>query len=1137
MEAKDLMKEFLENLERMGSRLTQEDLEIARESVGLFAEFERKRQAEREHRERLGGADPSSDVQGGGQTELSLDWDDYAEENAERTFAESVADGLIYSLNDRQCVDIEYIASITGRSPEGVIKELRGAVYQDPELWGEDPYGGWVTADEYLSGNLLAKLRAAETASKSHRVRFRANCEALRKLLPEAVASSDIYATLGSPWIPPDVIDAFIDHLMRGRRKYSDANHVRYDDVTGIWEVPCKGVYRYVTEYQRDNSLYSTRRIGMLTLLEHTLNVKTVAIYDTESCAKTKSGTRQVLNQKETLLALEKQKQLVEEFQKWVWKDASRKERLRTIYETRYGAIRRRVFDGSFLRFPEMSPEVTLFPHQRNAIARIIFSPNTLLAHDVGAGKTYAMIAAGMEMRRVGTSKKNMYVVPNHLVGQWRDAFIKLYPQANLLCVEPKTFSKSKRYDTLCKIRDEDFDAILIAYSCFDRIPMSAAFYQEDYNRELAALQSSKSVFESKGVIERKIKALLHKLEEEKAMLKDAILGVAFDDLGINTLFVDEADHYKNVPLDTKVTGVMGIASKGSEKCKLMMEKVKCVQRNNNGRGVVMATGTPITNSITDIFVMQKYLQPGELAMMGIGNFDTWIGMFAEKSANVEVDVDTGSYRIATRFSEFHNLPELTAILSSIADFHCVENEGLPEFQGYTECVLAPTAPFREYLKEISHRAEAVRGRAVPRNEDNMLKITTDGRKAALDLRLVDEDAVYTESSKVFFCAKNVYSIYERTRERRGTQIVFCDISTPKDGFNIYDELARLLRGMGVPACEIAYIHDAVTEKQRSALFESVCRGEVRVLIGSTFKLGIGVNVQERLTAIHHLDVPWRPADMVQREGRILRRGNTSDAVAIYRYVTEGSFDAYSWQLLETKQRFISSLLSGAMDKRSESDVDSVVLNYSEVKAIAVGNPLFKERVEVSNTLGRLGLLQKALNERCEGMRRELAAMPERIEEQRKRISACIRDIAYYTEHKRPLEKAAAKEMRERIDTALRVCAEKPIRTEIAVYQGFRVVIPAGMSAEKPCVRLEREGVYYLDMGESERGVTRRLDYFLDHFNKHFEALNQGLMNCFAREEELKRSLAESVDGYAAEIEKCKRRLKKLDKALDLDEK
>ncbi|MBR4942692.1 MAG: DEAD/DEAH box helicase family protein, partial [Clostridia bacterium] len=869
-----------------------------------------------------------------------------------------------------------------------------------------------------------------------------------------------------------------------------------------------------------------------------TLNMKNIVVSDKVACTTTKSGEKWVVNRMETLLAIEKQKKIIEEFKNWVWTDARRKERLEEIFESKFSCVRQRRFDGSFLEFPTMSKTVSLYPYQKNAVARILFSKNTLLAHEVGAGKTYVMIAAGMELIRMGLSKKNLYVVPNNIVGQWRDIFLEMYPQASVLCVEPKHFTPSKKQATLEKIRDKDFDGIIMAYSCFDSLPLSRKQRLEKLKEEKEKIDKLLGS-ESKRTsgLERKRKQIQDALT---ATLDEIILlseGIAFDELGIDRLFVDEAHNYKNVPLDTKIERVLGISNGGSEKCTLMMEKVHYVQRQNDGGGVVMATGTPITNSITDAFVMQKYLQSGELASLDLQSFDAWVGMFAELSTEFEIDVDTSSYRLATRFSKFHNLPELTTLLSSIADFHIMQggDAGLPQFSGYTDALVGRTREFADYLMQISHRADDVRRGRVRRKDDNMLKITTDGRKAALDLRLVDSTAPYTYQSKVARCAENVSDIYFKTQAAKSTQLVFCDTSTPKGGFNLYDELSRVLMALGVPANEIAYVHEATSESKRDELFEKVRKGEIRILLGSTFKLGLGVNVQDKLIAVHHLDVPWRPADMVQREGRILRQGNQNDKIFIYRYITEGSFDAYSWQLLETKQYFISALLEGSITQRSGSDVDSVVLDYAEVKALAVGEPLIKKRVETANELNRCLALQRKIVEAREMLEKRLEEIPIKIAETRERMNKCRKDILTYASSKREIEMEERKELRAEIFTAvqenLMQSAERLLRT----YQGFELILPANMIAEKPYIWVVGEGKYYVELGDSEKGVLPRIDNFLDNLKelalKFTDALAQ-----LAMERERIRDELDKEENYVDRIEELRAELKNIDKKLGVEE-
>ena len=1071
--------------------------------------------------------------------DLSMDWNSLLAADAPAGKADSVSDALVLSLTTVGKVDIETIASLTGKDGKAIIGELRGAIYQNPETWGGNLYQGWETAEEYLSGNLMRKLRAAEQANRVYRGQFRDNIQAIQRVLPDAVGAKDIYVTLGSPWVPTDIIDEFITYMLQLRRPFHGTKH---DELTGSWEIPSKSIYQYGI---RSRDTYGTERITALYILEKTLNLKTLAVTDEIPCHTNVSGKKRVVNHDQTVLALEKQEKMIRAFRNWVWKDPVRQVRLEEIFENLYGCVRRRLFNGSFLKFPTMAPSVHLYPYQKDAVARILFTPNTLLAHDVGSGKTYVMIAAGMELLRMGLSKKNMYVVPNNIVGQWRTIFCEMYPNANLLCVEPKTFTPEKRRAVLESMRDGAFDAIIIAYSCFEAIPLSKQYYTEKLTKEYEQIKAQqKKIGKDTPQLNKKREAL-HKALTALGGVGDGKGGVFFDELGVTRLFVDEAHNYKNVPVDTKINCVLGISDTGSKKCRDMMDKVRTVQQQNNGKGVVFATGTPITNSITEVFVMQRYLQSGELAMLDLQNFDSWVGMFAERVTEFEIDVDTNGYRLATRFAKFHNLPELTALLSSIADFHRVDaSAGIPETDGYTDTPIGKTPALHAYLQAISRRADDVRQGNVSRRDDNMLKITTDGRKAALDIRLVQEDAPFTVESKVARCVENALYAYHATAGTKSAQLIFCDSSTPKEGFKIYDEVKRLLVLAGVPEAEIAFVHDATTERKREALFKAVRKGEIRILLGSTFKLGLGVNVQDKLVALHHLDVPWRPADMTQREGRILRQGNENKKVKIFRYVTEGSFDAYSWQLLETKARFIADLLSGTYTARSGSDVQDTVLDYAEVKALAVGNPLVKMRVETANELSRYLMLQRQLVERRERMERALMELPAKKAALRARIQECGADLRYYGTLPPECDESTAgkkevaerrRALRERLYAAVQQNELETEERTLMTYKGFEIVLPAFMTLDKPYVYLRRAGRYYVELGDKELGGLQRIDNFLNNLAEHAEKFKNGLTALVRDEAELRAALRKD-ESYVDQIERCKKRLAAIDKELGATE-
>lgn len=1071
--------------------------------------------------------------------ELPMDWSNIYlnDERAQGVFEENVGDGLVKCLNVLGRVDIEYISSITGYSLKEVIVELGGTIYQNPLYWEECFYKGYETADEYLSGNIYEKLRIAEEYNKKYKGYFKKNVEALKLVRPNVVSSGEIYVTLGSPWLPSEIIDQFIDELFgtsyygrcygNGAREELKTIH---DELTGSWEIPYKS--RYLHYNVAVSRTYGTSDHNALHILEKTLNMRTIQI-----TTEVRSGTmkKRVVDKDQTTVVLEKQRLLIDKFKSWVWADNKRKELLTRIYEEKYCSNVIRRYDGSFLEFPGLNKDINLYDYQKNSIARILFSPNTLLAHEVGAGKTYVMIASGMELRRIGISKKNMYVVPNSLVGQWTEMFTYMYPDSKVLSITPSMFSKTKMFDTLKKIKDEDFDGIIIPYSCFDRMPISKNYMLEILKEKLDELQKQNKKKKQTTLVKSRIKSLQEEIEKlEKGYIENED-AVFFDELGIGTLFLDEAHNYKNVTIETKIVRVNGMTSNGSKKCDEMLLKVRCVQKNNNGRGVVFATGTPITNSLSDIFVMQLYLQSGELALFNLQNFDSWVGMFVEKESSFEIDVDTTNFRIATRFSNYHNMPELSNILSNVIDFYNVnDSDELPKMNGYIDVTIPQTNEFKQYLKQISERADMIRSHKVKRKDDNLLKVTTDGRKAALDLRLVKPGMQFYLQSKVAYCAENIFNLYFKYYNEKYAQLVFCDISTPKDEFNIYDDLKNLLISYGVKDEEIAYIHDATTDTKRNRLFEDVRRGKVRILIGSTFKLGTGVNVQDKLIALHHLDIPWRPSDIIQREGRIVRQGNENEEVFIYRYITEGSFDAYSWQILESKQKMINALLKGCMTERMCEEVEAIVLNYSEVKALALGNPLLKKRVETSNELNRYRLLQKKYFETRYAMEIELSDIPDRIKVLDEKIHGCEEDIKIYLNNKAEYDEEAKKSLRTTIYNAIIANELSTEEVYICDYQGFKLIVPTNIVRDQAYLYVEGYAKYHVDMGNSELGIIIRLDNFFERLSKIKDDYLETKEKLLKKENDLKVELQK--DNYYAEIiEKLEEELKKIDEVLGVE--
>lgn len=1067
--------------------------------------------------------------------ELPLDWTNVfsGSEIVENEYCESLSDALIKSITNLGKVDIEYISEITKTPIKEVILSLKGSIYQNPAKWDECFYKGWETKDEYLTGQIKHKLDIAKEANKKYKGYFSDNVEALLKVLPKELSYQDIYISLGSPWVPATVIDDFIKYIAGSKKKpwWDSINYAtKHDEYTGTWEIPGKS--RYFKNVRIDKT-YGTSRINALHILERTLNMKTITVYDEFKREDDPKKKVRVINHDETVLALEKQQLLIEQFKEWVWSDDERKKMLIEIYENKYCSNIVRNFDGSFLTFPTMNKDVELYDYQKNAVARIILTPNTLLSHEVGAGKTYVMCAAGMEMKRIGISKKNLYVVPNGVVSQWYDIFKHIYPDANILCVNPNNFKKQNREEILVKIRDEDYDGIIMAYSSFELIPISKEYVKTTIEEELVTinklLKNAKKV--TKQLNAKKIR-LEKELEKVNLEIEKQLNTVYFNDLGINTLFLDEAHNYKNVPIDTKINRVLGINVTGSNACKEMMQKVHIVQRNNNGRGVVFATGTPITNSLTDIFVMQKYLQNGELNILDLNNFDSWIGMFAEKEAEFEIDVDTSTYRLATRFRKYHNMPELSALLANVSDFYKVESiNEIPELDGYTDELIQKTVVLKDYLKQISERADKVRRGKVKRKEDNMLKITTDGRKAALDIRLIDQNYSQSIHSKVCRCIENVIKIYNETKESKSTQLIFCDTSTPKDGFNLYDDIKITLISMGIKESDIAFIHDAKNDKERLALFRKVQNGDIRILLGSTFKLGTGVNVQNKLIAIHHLDVPWRPSDMTQREGRILRKGNENKKVKIFRYITDGSFDAYSWQLLESKQRMINAVLEGNMTERMCKEVDDLVLSYAEVKALAVGSPDLKRRVEIVNDIHRYRLLQNKYIKEKQLLEVELLNLPKKIEKLEEELALVRLDKEYYINNCKKYTPEERKDYRELIYKELIDCDLVKEEKVICNYQGFDVIMPTNMIRNRPYVYLKLNNKYKLDLGMTDTGIIIRIDNFLDSLDNYINNLLDMIDKDNTRISDINEELIKDK-GYYDIISGLKEELEIIDKKL-----
>lgn len=1063
-----------------------------------------------------------------------LSWDlinDVTSDKDDEFLVCGVGDAFYDCIRNKGVVDIYYIAEKSEVDKDDVIRELEGVIIMNPAKFKGNIYEGYETVEEYLSGNLHTKRKFAQNATAMYNGLFDSNIKLLDSVMSCTVYFDEVDLQPGMSFISGHVIDLFIEHLfgkflsMSYHRSGSTVFNVSHDEITGEWEIPFKNRYKGTI---KNIATYGTRYKTGMAILEDILNNRDSVVYE-NSTRYSDSGTRRI-NKAATAMVQEKKELIISEFDQWVKKTPEIREIVEQSYLEQYGYIRRRVFNGKFIS--NQWGKYTLYDYQRDSVARIIFTRNCLLALSVGLGKTIIMIVAALELMRMKIAKKIVFSVPNNIFSQFRDAFNDISPDADVSFIDTAKFRKDKRNSVLKDIAESDEGIFVFPYSCFDMICLSEEYYRKEINDELQKIKESLKQ-KSGGISalakrEKALKKKLRDLDESKITEQQFY----FDDLGFNMLFVDEIHNYKNISISTS-TLARGINKKGSAKCNRMLDKVHYIQKTNGGAGVVFATGTPISNSMTDIFVMQKYLQSGELSLLGLNTFDAWANEFCLKTNEFEIDVDTSQYRWVTRYSKFVNLPELSAIFSSVAEFSDKKfSEDVPDFDGYIDVKVPKTKDFQDYLTAISERCDAVRKQNVELEEDNMLKITVDGRLAALDLRLVLPDQEYTNKSKVAYCAGQVFEIYCQTKASLSTQLVFCDSSTPKPGFNIYDEMKELLTLHGIPESEIAFVHDATTDAQRKKLFEKVSSGEVRVLIGSTYKLGTGVNVQDKLIAIHHLDIPWKPSDMMQREGRIIRQGNENEKVYIYRYITEGSFDAYSYQLLENKQKIITQILSGSVSSRSVSDVDETVLSYGEIKALAIGNPLIKERVKVANEISRYRALRNKNEESILALRKEHKDVLEMLKRQNQLIELSFADKSFLDDNPPASANGLRKTVQEKVINALKdksIIAEEQCIAED--YCGFRIIRPRRISEEKPYLIIERNNRYKVLMGNADRGVMIRIDNVLAkipeiHSNYIVlrEALKQKLTDI---EKEIKNS-----NNYSKEIETLTQALASIDQRL-----
>ena len=1047
----------------------------------------------------------------------------------EITSVDNANDALIVSLSEKARVDITFMQKLCNMDMGKMLKDLDGEIFNVPE-YGEPNH--WVTADEYLSGNVREKLKVAEKFAETDE-RFNVNVKYLKEVQPKDLSASEISVRLGSTWIPPEDIKVFIEYLLNPSNYACQNINVHYNEATSEWWIEGKNYDKYNI---KATNTYGTGRASAYKIIEDSLNLKDTRIYDYYEDENGKKVAE--LNKKETAIAQAKQEQIKLAFEEWIWKDPERRERLTKVYNERFNSIRPREYDGSHISFDGMNPEITLRKHQVNAIARILYGGNTLLAHEVGAGKTFEMVAAAMESKRLGLCNKSLFVVPNHIVEQFGQEFLQLYPSANVLVTTKKDFETANRKKFCSRIATGDYDAIIISHSQFEKIPMSVerqvTIIQkqiEDITLGIQDLKNNNGERFSIKQMEKTKKSLETRLAKlNDTSRKDDV--VTFEELGVDRIFVDEAHYYKNLFLYTKMRNVGGIAQTEAQKSSDLFMKCRYLDELTGGKGVIFATGTPISNSMVELYTMQRYLQYSELEKRHLQQFDAWASTFGETVTAIELSPEGTGYRAKTRFAKFFNLPELMALFKEVADIQTSEMLNLPVPKAnYHNVVIEPSEIQKELVKDLSERAEKIRNRMVDSSVDNMLKITNDGRKLALDQRLTNDMLEDFEHSKVATCADNIYSIWDKTSEDKSAQLVFCDLSTPhNDGkFNVYDDLKTKLIDRGIPEEEIAFIHDANTDARKQELFNKVRRGQVRVLIGSTQKMGAGTNCQDRLIALHDLDCPWRPSDLIQRSGRIIRQGNKNPKVDIYRYVTEGTFDAYLYQLVENKQRFISQIMTSKTPVRFAEDIDETALSYAEIKALAAGNPDIIEKTELDTQVAKLKLLkQNYLSEKYELEDKVIKYYPNEIKRLENRIEDMKEDIEVFNNNNTPdnsFEKMNIKgtdftERKEAGEKIIEICKSmtNPEPLEIGEYKGFKIILSFDTIDRKFYASMKNNLSYKTELGSDPSGNITRIDNALNGIEtrlssvennledtkKNYESAKKEIEKPFPQEEELK---------------------------------
>ena len=1062
------------------------------------------------------------------------------------TSVDTASEALAVCIGERAGVDLSYMAQLSGKTEEELTEELAGVIFKNPI--GEK----WEPSDEYLSGNVREKLQIAKQFAEDH-PEYQVNVQYLEQVQPKDLDASEIEARLGATWISEDYITRFMAETFHTPRYYVGSKvKVQYAEVTGQWNVMGKNVDSYGNALV--TSTYGTQRANAYRLLEDALNLRDTKIYDTVQDA---DGEHRELNRKETMLAQQKQELIKEEFKEWIFKDLHRREDLCKIYNERFNSIRPREYDGSHIQFVGMNPEITLMPHQKNAVAHVLYGNNTLLAHCVGAGKTFQMIAAGMESKRLGLSQKNLYVVPNHLTEQWGSDFLRLYPGANILVATKKDFEPANRKRFCSRIATGDYDAVIIGHTQFEKIPLSRerqiAMLEDQiadltFSIEEAAHQAGQNyTIKQLEKTKKSLQARMKKLNDQTR--KDDV--VTFEQLGVDRLFVDESHSFKNLFLYTKMRNVAGISQTDAQKSSDMFMKCRYMDELTGGRGITFATGTPVSNSMTELYTIMRYLQYDTLMRMGMGHFDSWAATFGETVTAIELSPEGTGYRAKTRFARFFNLPELISIFKEAADIQTSDmlNLPVPEAEFINE-VLKPSEEQQEMVSAFSERAEEVRAGLVNPTVDNMLKITNDGRKCALDQRLLNELLPDAEKSKVNTCVENAFQVWDEGKADRTTQLIFCDLSTPKgDGtFNVYDDVRNKLVARGIPKEEIAFIHEYNTETKKADLFAKVRAGQVRILMGSTPKLGAGTNVQDRLIALHHLDCPWKPSDLEQQEGRILRQGNQNDKVKIFRYVTENTFDAYMWQILENKQKFISQIMTSKSPVRACEDVDDTALSYAEIKALATGNPYIKEKMDLDVQVSKLKLLKANHTSQIYRLESDIAKnFPVQISALKERIagmqidSQVVKsvDLQDNDTFAMTVGNVLYEDKKEAGEALIAACAGlKTVSTggKVGEYHGFTLSASYNMFSNAFELTVKGKCSYKLEIGKDPVGNMQRIhntlfsiDRKLTESEQKLETVQQQLATA---QEEVKKPFPKE-----AELNEKMERLSELNALLNMDEK